>query len=213
MQKLNILIADDHKIFNDGLASILKHLKIIENIYQAENGAQVLDWIVKEHIDVILMDINMPGMNGIETTLKVKSKKDSIKVIALTMHDSEMYVKMMMEAGCSGYLLKSVELTEIEKAILAVMSHKIYLSAEVNDMFYQDSLHQSDMYSYNEREIEILKYICQEFSTKEIAEKLFVSAKTIELYRTRLLQKTNSKNSAGLVVFALEKGFYHPDKK
>jgi DNA-binding NarL/FixJ family response regulator len=208
-----MLIADDHHIFRDGLASILKRLPYVVDVYHAENGMRVINHPKLESVDVVLMDINMPVMNGIETTVKIIKRHPTKIIIAMTMHDSEEYVKLMMDAGCMGYLLKSANFGEIDKALQNVVQGKKYLSEEVNDRFYEMDLNTPSQQSFNEREIEILKLLCKEYSTREISDALFVSIKTIELYRQKLLTKTNSKNIAGLVVYAIEKGFYRGDKK
>ncbi len=213
MQSISLLVADDHHIFRDGLASILKRLAYVADVFHAENGLAVLNHPKLELVDIVLMDINMPVMNGIETTMKLLKKIPDKKIIAMTMHDSEEYVKLMMDGGCMGYLLKSADFGEIDKALKNVATGKKYMSQEVNDLFYETSLQNSPSHSFNEREIEILRLVCKEYSTKEISDALYVSVKTIELYRQKLLTKTNSKNTAGLVVYAIEKGFYKFDKQ
>jgi len=210
--KLNLWIVDDHKIFRDGLTSIIKRLPYINEIKHAVDGQELLELLSHATTlpHLIFMDINMPKMNGIETTIRVKSKYNNIHILALTMYDDETNLNLMINAGCMGYLLKSTDYEELDIAIRHIMNGKKFLSKQLNDMFYQNAINteQTSNTIFNERELEILKMICQELSTKEIAERLFISIKTAELYRARLLQKTNSKNTAGVVVFAMKHGFY-----
>lgn len=212
MENLKILIADDHPMFRKGLELSIKTISIVGKIVQAENGMQVLEMLEKELVDVIFMDIKMPLQNGIETTKLVVKKYPQIKVIALSMFDDKDNILEMFKAGVSGYLLKNTNKAEIETAIKEVMQGSKY-SKEVSDVLLQRIITaESESTSYNpdnkltEREIEVLKYVCMQMSTKEIADVMCLSDKTIEGHRIRLIQKTNSKNLAGLVMYAVDHG-------
>lgn len=213
MENLKILIADDHPMFRKGLELSIKTISIVGKIVQAENGMQVLEMLEKELVDVIFMDIKMPLQNGIETTKLVVKKYPQIKVIALSMFDDKDNILEMFKAGVSGYLLKNTNKAEIETAIKEVMQGSKYYSKEVSDVLLQRIITaESESTSYNpdnkltEREIEVLKYVCMQMSTKEIADVMCLSDKTIEGHRIRLIQKTNSKNLAGLVMYAVDHG-------
>lgn len=213
MENLKILIADDHPMFRKGLELSIKTISIVGKIVQAENGLQVLEMLEKELVDVIFMDIKMPLQNGIETTKLVVKKYPQIKVIALSMFDDKDNILEMFKAGVSGYLLKNTNKAEIETAIKEVMEGSKYYSKEVSDVLLQRIITaESESTSYNtdnkltEREIEVLKYVCMQMSTKEIADVMCLSDKTIEGHRIRLIQKTNSKNLAGLVMYAVDHG-------
>lgn len=213
MENLKILIADDHPMFRKGLELSIKTIGIVGKIVQAENGLQVLEMLEKELVDVIFMDIKMPLQNGIETTKLVVKKYPQIKVIALSMFDDKDNILEMFKAGVSGYLLKNTNKAEIETAIKEVMQGSKYYSKEVSDVLLHKIITaESESMSYNqdnkltEREIEVLKYVCMQMSTKEIADVMCLSDKTIEGHRIRLIQKTNSKNLAGLVMYAVDHG-------
>lgn len=213
MENLKILIADDHPMFRKGLELSIKTISIVGKIFQAENGLQVMEVLEAEPVDVIFMDIKMPLQNGIETTKQVVKKYPQIKVIALSMFDDKDNILEMFKAGVSGYLLKNTNKAEIETAIKEVMQGSKYYSKEVSDVLLQRIISaESDSNSYNadnkltEREIEVLKYVCMQMSTKEIADVMCLSDKTIEGHRIRLIQKTNSKNLAGLVMYAVDHG-------
>lgn len=218
MENLKILIADDHPMFRKGLELSMKTISIIGKILQAENGLVVLDILEKEPVDIIFMDIKMPLQNGIDTTKIVTKKYPDIKVIALSMFDDKDNILEMFKAGVSGYLLKNTNKAEIEMAIKEVLQGGKYYSKEVSDVLLQKiiKVESDENPTFNERlterETEVLQYICAQLSTKEIADKMFLSDKTIEGHRLRLIQKTNSKNIAGLVMYAVEHGLVEKRK-
>ncbi|MBK8845255.1 MAG: response regulator transcription factor [Bacteroidetes bacterium] len=212
----SILIADDHSLFRKGLESTLKLIQVIKKIDQAENGLKVIEHLRNNPVDLIFMDINMPQQDGIATTKIVSKEFPSVKVIALSMLDDKDNIIEMFKAGASGYLLKNTNKTEIQEAIEEVMDGGKYYSREVSDILLQKminlNLHKPTHYiePLTDREKEVLCLVCEQYSTKEIAEKLFLSEKTIEGHRLKLLQKTQSKNMVGLVIFALEHKIYEP---
>lgn len=213
MENLKILIADDHQMFRKGLELSIKTISTVSKIMQAENGLFVMDVLSKEPVDVIFMDIKMPHQNGIETTKLVVKQYPNIKIIALSMYDDKDNILEMFKAGVNGYLLKNTNKAEIEMAIKEVLAGGKYYSKEVSDVLLQRIIHaESDSYNteasnqLTEREIEVLKYVCAQMSTKEIADVMCLSDKTIEGHRIRLIQKTNSKNLAGLVLYAVQHG-------
>lgn len=209
---MKILIADDHLLFRLGLASVLKQFDFITKVQEAENGREVIEEITKENYDVVLMDINMPVMNGTEATRLIKREFPDIKVIALTVFEDQKHVIEMIESGASGYIIKNTNANELKTAILKVSNNELYFSRQISESLITSLVNKHTMRKsqYNEqlsnREKEILYLICKEYTSKEIAESLYLSEKTVDWHRLNLLQKTHSKNIAGLVLFALRCG-------
>ncbi|HUM45821.1 MAG TPA: response regulator transcription factor [Chitinophagales bacterium] len=209
-QALNVMVADDHKIFRIGMVATLKSIKRVHSIHQAQNGAEVLELLEKEPVDLIFMDIKMPVMNGIEATKTLKGKYPGVKVIAVSMFDDQEFVSEMFTHGATAYLLKNTDRDEINEAIETVMRGEQYYSRDVSEALFKQLLTKSKApknedgtYPLTEREKQVLLLVCKEYSNREIAEQLFVSARTVEGHRNRLVHKTNSKNTAGLVAYAI----------
>jgi DNA-binding NarL/FixJ family response regulator len=209
---MKILIADDHQLFRFGLISALKEFDFITKIQEAENGREVIEEIAKENYDVILMDINMPVLNGTDTTRVIKRDFPEVKVIALTMFEDQKHVIEMIESGASGYIIKNTNGGEIKNALLKVMNNELYFSRQISESLIASLVHKhkTRKNQYNElisnREKDILYLICHEYTSREIAESLYLSEKTVDWHRLNLLQKTHSKNIAGLVLFAIRCG-------
>ncbi len=213
MEKIKLAIADDHKIFRNGLKATLEDCENFDLVLEASNGKQLTGMLGTITPDVILMDIKMPEMDGIQTTAYIKQKYGHIKILALSMFNEDKYIVDMMKAGASGYLLKNAEPEEIIEAISTVY-HKDYyfnehLSITLIKQLAGNSLSGNAAHSladFNEREIEVLRLVCQECSNQEIADKICLSVRTVEGYRARLFEKTKSKNLVGLVIFAIKTG-------
>ena len=209
---MKIIVADDHQIFRFGLISVLNKFDFISKIHEAENGKEVIEEMTREPYDVIFMDINMPVMNGKDATKQVKRDFPDVKVIALTMFDDQRHVIELIESGASGYIIKNTNDYEIKTAIQKVTNNELYFSRQISESLITSIVHKHKLKrnQYNElisnREKEILYFICREYTSKEIAESLFLSEKTVDWHRLNLLQKTNSKNTAGLVLFAIRCG-------
>jgi len=214
---MKILIADDHLLFRLGLASVLKQFDFVSKVQEAENGREVIEEITKESYDVVLMDINMPVMNGTEATRLIKREFPGIKVIALTVFEDQKHVIEMIESGASGYIIKNTNANEIKTALLKVTNNELYFSRQISESLITSLVNKHTMRKsqYNEqlsnREKEILYLICKEYTSKEIADSLYLSEKTVDWHRLNLLQKTHSKNIAGLVLFALRCGIIDDD--
>ena len=209
MSTIKVIIADDHPVFRNGLENILKHVKTIGQIKQAGNGREVIDMLENGLAEIVFMDINMPVMDGITATRTIKKQFPFVKVIALSMHDDREHIKEMFTAGAVGYLLKNTTKEEVEDAIKTVMNGESFYTKEVSDVLLKNILstqpkNHTITDPLSDREIEVLRLICKQFSTKEIAEQLFISERTVENHRIKLLQKTGSKNIAGLVFYAIE---------
>lgn len=207
VNKLSIIIADDHELLRYGLESTLKEIKGIRKIRHACNGWEVMDLLEQETCHLIFMDIRMPEMDGIKTTEEVKKKYPDICVLALSALDDKDSINRMIKAGADGYLLKNTGIKEISLSINSVMNGKRFFTQEVADVLIEKVTAKKSSgpkENLNQREIEILKLICLQHSNKEIAEMLSLSGRTIESYRANLLEKTLAKNTAGLVLYAIE---------
>jgi len=207
---IRLAIADDHEIFRDGLALMLSKQQDVSLVGQAGNGRELLDLVAAEQPDIVMTDIKMPVMDGIEATKLLLQKFPHLKIIALSMFDEENLIVDMLEAGAKGYLLKNADKQEILDAINNVFEDKTYYcrhtSARLASMIVKSKFNpyrKAEPVSFNDREKEIIRMICQQCTTQEIGEKLFLSKRTVEGYRTRILEKMNVKNTAGVVIFAL----------
>jgi DNA-binding NarL/FixJ family response regulator len=208
-----VALADDHIILRNGLAGLLTKLGY-QVLFESNNGNDVVQTIGKGSIpDVILMDINMPEMDGFETTLFLKKNYPSVKVLALSMYDDENSIIRMLRNGACGYLLKDVKPTVLKEAIDSVMLRGFYYSEMVTGRLMH-SIHHIDepenstrqMLTLSDREIKFLKLASTELTYKEIAEEMHVSPRTVDGYRDSLFEKLNVKSRVGLVLFAIKKG-------
>lgn len=212
MAKIKVILADDHQMFLDGLASLLAQLQDVEVIATANSGKEVMEKLTGLSPDLVIVDINMPVMNGLETTRKIKEKHPHIKVLGLTMENDLQLVTGMLEAGASGYILKNTGKTELELALRQVMKGEPYLSQTISNQLAQNLLRnfqqkdnlEDPLKSLTERELEILKLIALEHSNTEIADLLFISPKTVETHRKNLMRKIEVKNSLGVYKFAVK---------
>jgi two-component system response regulator DegU len=211
MEKINVIITDDHKLFRKGIAALLSDFGFINEIGEAGNGIELLEEIenLESPPDLILLDIRMPEMDGIEAQKLVRQKYPEIKIIILSMEDDEQIVLHLIEQGVNGYLLKNADPDEMEMAIKKVISEGYYFSQEFSQLIVKNVvLKKTNKFELeqelNSKELQVLELICRQFTANEIADKLNLSVRTIEGYRRKLLEKTKSKNLAGLVVFALK---------
>jgi DNA-binding NarL/FixJ family response regulator len=209
---IKVIIVDDHQMFIDGVKSILKNEKNIKIAGEALNGHQLFELFKTELPDIVLMDINMPGMDGIEATKIISAKYSKVKVIVLTMHSSKEFVAGLIEAGAMGYILKNTGRKELVEAIQAVAEGKSFYSNSVTDVIMESfknparQITNPELAQLTDREKEVLKLIAKEYSTKQIAEELFISSNTVETHRKNIMSKINAKNMAGLVKYALQIG-------
>ncbi|MEO8087743.1 MAG: response regulator transcription factor, partial [Bacteroidota bacterium] len=196
-------------LFRMGIESILKKIKQVSSVTHAENGEQVLKLLKKKKFDLVFMDIKMPEMDGITTTKKVSIRFPEVPVVALTSVDDRENIIQMIDAGARGYLLKSADTREVKAAIKKILGGSHYYADEVEKNLFDRLIHKPVLDSkqsiddVTDRLRAVLFLICYEFTTKEIADKINVSEKSIEGYRTKLMEITNSKNIAGLVMFAV----------
>jgi len=200
-----ILIVEDHAIFREGLKRVIDAMDGAELIGEAENGAQFIEMLQKKKPDIVMMDIKMPVMDGIEATEKAMAIYPKLKIIILTMFGEEEFLYSLIQKGISGFMLKTAKIQEIEAAIRMVSEGRQYYSPEINGMLVNRlrKITSGDMESLTEREAEVLNLICKGFSTVQIADKLYASKRTIEGYKARLLEKTGQPSTLNLVIFAL----------
>ncbi len=207
MGKIRIIIADDHQLFRNGLKILLNSFPEFEVTGEASNGMEFLELLKTAQADIALMDINMPEMDGIEATRKGIKMNPSISVIALSMYGEEEYYYKMVDAGAKGFLLKDSDISEVKEAILTVVKGGNYFSQELLYHVIQKIKHreqETKSANLSKREREILAKICEGLSNQEIAEALFISKRTVDKHRANLLGKTNSKNTASLILFAIK---------
>ncbi|MDB5190669.1 MAG: DNA-binding response regulator [Segetibacter sp.] len=211
MGEIKVAIADDHKIFRKGVILSLRHYNNIKFVLEAENGQELLENIVQAAPDVVLMDLRMPVKDGIETTKYISKHYPNISVIVLTMHEDERFVIHLMENGANGYLLKSTDPIEIKKAITDVVSKGYYLNNFVNKILLKRAHAKNKSISslttelqISEKEKQVLRSICLEYTSHEIGEKMSISPRTVESIKERLMERFGVKNTAGLVFFAVK---------
>lgn len=212
MDKIRVLLADDHKIFRDGVRSILEKEKDIEVVGEAANGSEVIELIEQQEVNVLVLDIDIGKPNGIEITALVSQNHPETKILILSMMGLHDFVIQALEKGAIGFLLKNTGKDEVLTAIRSVSKGDSYFSKEVSAILIEQlhkpasSRRKSTDIPISPREIEVLTLIAKEFSNAEIAEKLYISIRTVDTHRRNLLEKLGAKNTAGLVKFAIQKG-------
>jgi DNA-binding NarL/FixJ family response regulator len=209
MNKIKVLLTDDHQIIIDGLKSLLKNSDEIVVAAEANNGREALRILELLSIDVVLMDIDMPVLNGIETLKEIRKQFRNVKVIILSMHNEAGMIKSLMDIGANGYLLKSCSQDELIGAIKKVSTGQNYFSTDVtlallNTSKTSTSEQKNELLT--DRETEILKLIAAGFSNKEIGDQLFISHRTVDTHRTNLMKKLDVNNIAGLISYAIRNG-------
>ncbi len=213
MARTKVLIADDHAIVREGVRMILAKEPDIEVVGEAEDGRQALDLVEQRRPNVVIMDLSMPGMGGIEATKKVKEQHPSVNVLALTMHEDESYVFQLLRAGASGYVLKRAAAQDLVQAVRAAAKGEAFLYPSVARKVVEDYLkrveagEERERYDgLTEREREILTLIAQGLSNQQIAEKLYISIKTVQTHRAHVLEKLGLHDRTELVRYAIRKG-------
>lgn len=211
MSIIKVAIADDHKIFRKGVILSLRQYTNIKFVLEAENGEELLTSLPDAEPDVVLMDLRMPVKDGIEATKIISRQYPNLHVIVLTMYEDERFVSHLMENGANGYLLKSADPAEIKKAIVEVMARGYYLNNFVNKILLKKSHARTKSIPsltnevvISDKEREVLRLLCMEFTATEIAQKMEISPRTVEAIKDRLMERYNVKNTAGLVFFAVK---------
>lgn len=214
---IRLAIADDHALFRRGLVSIFSTAPGIELIYEAGDGQELIEKIAEQQPDVVLLDLQMPRLDGIKTTQHIRQHFPDVKVVILSMHDEDNFVIHLMELGANGYLLKDADPEEVEKAIHTVATEDYYYGPFLTRVMHRkmldksrkrEPLHFDAKVNLTARELEILRLICEGHTTAQIADKVFLSDRTVEGHRNRIMEKIGAKNTAGMVVYAVKNDIY-----
>jgi DNA-binding NarL/FixJ family response regulator len=214
---LKIFLADDHKIMRDGLRSLLENQLDMEVVGEAENGRRAVQLVLEKRPDVVIMDIGMPDLNGMEATRQILAALPDVKVIALSMYSDRRFVSGMLEAGASGYLLKACAFEELAGAVGTVVANQTYLSPEIAGVVVEDYLHRLPMTdseassALTRREREVLQLLAEGWPNKKIASHLCVSVKTVHTHRQQIMDKLNLRSIAELTKYAIREGLTSPD--
>jgi DNA-binding NarL/FixJ family response regulator len=209
---IRILIADDHSITREGLKVMLNKMENFEVVAEAENGRLAISLTRKLLPDVVVMDINMPDLNGVDATRQIVAELPQTRIIALSMYSDRSYVKGMLKAGVSGYLLKNCAFEELADAIQTVMRYQTYLSPKISEIVRDEfvkmmgSNEPNNVELLTDKEREVLQLIAEGKKTKDIAELLHISVKTVEARRSKIMEKLNINNVAGLTKYAIREG-------
>lgn len=212
---IKIALVDDHKLFRSGMRALLGAFDNLEVVMEAGNGQEFLDQLKDHRPDVVLMDLEMPVLDGMETIKILKEKYPDVKAIIVSMHDEEKFIVHLMELGARGYLLKNSNPEDIENAVRSVAETGYYFSEMVSRLMLHGLVKKENLKpSFNNkealtsREIEVVKLICKEHTTPEMAEILFISPRTVDGHRNNIMDKTGARNIAGIVVYAMKNGLY-----
>ena len=213
MSTIKYIIADDHKIFRQGLRLVLSDEAPLQFVAEAENGEELLQIMKGNKCDVVLLDLKMPVMDGLAATKEIRANYPNVKILILTMHDEEHMILHMLEAGANGYLLKNADPAEIKKAIHGVVETNYYFNDMVSGTMLKNIMSKNmaapsfkPAVELDERETKILQLICQEYTSAEIGDKIFLSARTVEGLRAGIMEKVGVRNIAGLVMYAVKNG-------
>lgn len=204
----NVVIVDDHALFRNGLKLLINNSPDFRIIAEASNGKEFLDMLNIIPMDIVLMDIQMPEMNGVEAARAALKSIPELKIITLSMYGDEEYYYKMVDIGVCGFLMKDSDIDEVFKALHSVVEGKSYFSQEllqnIIKNIHSTNIEEIPLKSLTPREIEIIQLICQGLSNAEIGEKLFLSKRTVEKHRANIMEKTNTNNTASLVIFAIK---------
>lgn len=217
MNPVKVVIADDHEIFRDGLKLVLQKQPDIVVTGEAFDGRELIELVKQQLPDVVITDVKMPNLDGVAAAKHLAEHYPSIGVIALTMFDEEDLIVDMLEAGAKGYLLKNADKTEILEAVHTVANNQPHYcrhtSQKLASMVARSKFNfnqKKEKPDFNEREREIIRYICDGLTNKEIGEKIFLSVRTVEGLRLKIIEKMNVKNTAGIIVYAIRENLYSP---
>ncbi len=216
MKKIMLSIADDHRLFRMGFVSMLSSVRDFQFVFEAGNGQELVDQLEQSPCDIVLLDVSMPVMDGMKATAIIRERFPAVKIIVISMYDEDRFVTHMLELGVNGYLLKDSSPEEVEKAIRQVYLEGAYYSDFVGKALHRKllskkqlpapvSLHSAFATDLSAREKEVLRLLCDGMSTAEIGDKLCLSARTVEGYRQRIIEKTGAKNIAQAIAFAYKR--------
>ena len=210
--KIRVILADDHRILREGLAHMMSTKGDIEVVAQAKNGRDAVKLARELNPDVVVMDVAMPDLNGVDATKQIMEESPKVKILALSMHSDMQFVSRMLAAGAAGYVLKDSAFDELANAVKAVAVGKAYLSQGISDLVLQEYLQilskreEPDGCPLSTREREVLQLFAEGMSTKDVANRLHLSVKTVETHRRQIMEKLNVHNIAGLTKYAIRQG-------
>lgn len=205
--KIKVVLVDDHILLRNGLRGLIDSFNNCTVLYEANNGRDFINKLTADAIpDIVLMDINMPEMDGYETTVWIKENHPEIKVLALSMYDNENAIIRMLRAGVKGYILKDCDPSELKYAINSIITSGFYYTENVTGKLISIVSKKDNDDELNEREIAFLKLVCSELTYKEIADKMYKGVRTIDGYRDVLFEKLNVRTRVGLVLYAIKNG-------
>jgi len=214
---IRLAIADDHALFRRGLVSLFTNVPGINLLFEAYDGQDLVEKIAEDAPDVVLMDLQMPRMDGIKATQYIRQHFPEVKIVILSMHDEDNFVTHLMELGANGYLLKDADPEEVQHAIRTVATEDYYYGPFLNRVMHRKMLDKSrkrdsplfdTKVNLTTREIEVLRLICEGHTTAQIADKVFLSDRTVEGHRNRIMEKIGAKNTAGMVVYAVKNNIF-----
>jgi DNA-binding NarL/FixJ family response regulator len=209
MSGIRIAIVDDHDLFREGIKLVLNQIEEFNVVFDTSDGNRFVEALDNIQFDIVLMDIEMPAINGIQTTHLSLNAKPDLKIIALTMFSDTGHYTQMIQAGVRGFILKKANKFELQQAITTVYQGGNYFSQEImRKLAYQFSNYARGSETLTSRELEIIQLICQGFTSQEISEKLHISNKTVETHRFNIFQKANVKNTAGLIIWAIKNQYF-----
>lgn len=215
-KKINVLIVDDHPIYRNGIKGIIKDIDVVDSCAEANNGKAAIDALEDKFYDIIFLDINMDEMDGIEASRIIKIRFPKCKIIVLTMSNSKREIVELLENGVHGYILKNTDAIELKRAIMLVMEGNLYLTSEVKSIWAEylvnktafEKLDSKNKISLTPRQIEIVFHLCEQKTTLEIANTLFISEATVNNHRAQIMKKLNIKNGIGIALYAIKSGIY-----
>jgi DNA-binding NarL/FixJ family response regulator len=212
MEGYSLILADDHTLFRSGMASLLKNIPNVDNIYEAANGIEVISCLklCEGKIDLVLLDLKMPEMNGLETCRAIRQQFPNTKIVILTMIDQEQVIVQMLKEDINAYLLKNCNEETLFKTIIEVLKKGYYFNDNMVRLIHKSLVdkkkkNNSQLY-YSTRELEVIESLCDGLTTAEIADKLFISPRTVETHKQNLMEKTQTRNSVELVLYAIKNG-------
>ncbi len=208
---IEIILADDHEIFRDGFAQMVRKSREISLVGEAANGEQLLQLARELQPDVIITDIQMPVIDGVEVTRQLTKELPHIGIIALSMYNEDYQIMEMIEAGARGYLIKNAHKTEVIAAIQSVYKDREYYCRETHKKLGSADARLPELPEFTEKEKEIICYICEQYSNKEIGDQMNISKRTVEWYREIITEKMKVKNTAGIVMYAIKHKIYKMD--
>ncbi len=209
-KSIKLAVVDDQHLFRKGLISLIKEFEEIDIVIEASNGNEFVEKLKTKKPAVVLLDLEMPVMDGIETTEFLQRKYPEIKILILTMHNEEEIILHLLEKGAHGFLLKDQPIETLVDAIYAVIENGYYFNDHISKVMVKGLVRTQKIkpnfheVRLSEREIEVVKLICKEYTNKEIADKLFISVRTVDGHREKILQKTKAKNTVGIVMYAIK---------